>query len=196
MLAHDLIVWTQALGSTASSPRPNRNDCATGCCTSPPGSRSPDAGQAAPPNRLAMDPGAQSRVRETQHAPSPDRLNTAAPRPRTADLPAAGRDHRRPNPTEHQPTPPETSDDPQRRRSSSPATQNTNRPRPEVTSAALTARSGLGAGCCSHESPVTRSDGGSPTDCSTGSAISRSASCTLGAVEWLVCWRRERHRAG
>ena len=43
MLAHDLIVWTKHSRSKASSPKPNRNDCATNCCTSPDGSRSPHA---------------------------------------------------------------------------------------------------------------------------------------------------------
>jgi hypothetical protein len=41
MLAHDLIVWTQALVLDGSSPRPSPSGCVTGCCTSLAGSRSP-----------------------------------------------------------------------------------------------------------------------------------------------------------
>ena len=45
MLAHDLIVWTQALVLDGELAKAEPNGCATGFCTSPPDSRSPDAAQ-------------------------------------------------------------------------------------------------------------------------------------------------------
>ena len=56
LLAHDLIVWTQALLSTASSPKPNRSGCATGCCMSPAASRSPDAARSCISNTRGPGP--------------------------------------------------------------------------------------------------------------------------------------------
>ena len=72
MLAHDLIVWTQALvldgelaesrtEATALPPLPRRRPARV--------LRTPR--QAAPPHSLAVDRSAQGRVRETQNAPSP-----------------------------------------------------------------------------------------------------------------------------
>ncbi len=71
MLAHDLIVWTQALltrqsraETTALPPLPRRRPARV--------LRTPR--EAAPPRQLAVDRGAQGRVRETQNAVDPDRL--------------------------------------------------------------------------------------------------------------------------
>ena len=70
MLAHDLIIWTQAR-SAVSSRRPNRNGCATNCCTSPGGSRSP-AGARSSTSRTA-GPGPSSS------SPRSKKLKTLAP---------------------------------------------------------------------------------------------------------------------
>ena len=72
MLAHDLIVWTQAL-----LPRRRTRQGRTETVALPTAARRRPARvlrtprQAAPPGGLAVDRGAQGRVRETQDAPPP-----------------------------------------------------------------------------------------------------------------------------
>ena len=75
--------------STASSPRPSPSGCATGCCTSPAGSRSP----AAAPSSTSRTPGPgpaelARRVPETQSAPSrPPADNSPPPTHTTKQTP-------------------------------------------------------------------------------------------------------------
>jgi hypothetical protein len=91
MLAHDLIVWTQTLLLDAELANAEPNGCDTGCCTSPPGSRSPDGAANCTSARLALDRSAQSRVRETHRAARRSRLNPGrrAPAIRADRAPAA-----------------------------------------------------------------------------------------------------------
>ena len=57
MLAVDLIAWTQTPAAlTATWPRPNRRRCATGCCTSPPGSPADSAGSGCASNSPGPGP--------------------------------------------------------------------------------------------------------------------------------------------
>ena len=95
MLAHDLIVWTQALvldGELAKS-RTETTALPAAARRRPARVLRPPR-QAAPPRSLAVDRSAQGRVREAQDAPRRDRLTTSRPAtPARADLPATGRDH-------------------------------------------------------------------------------------------------------
>ena len=124
MLAHDLIVWTQAL-----VPRRRARQGRTETAALPAAARRRPARvlrpprQAAPPRSLAVDRSAQGRVREAQDAPRRDRLTTSRRATHArADLPATGRDHRCPNTdAEHEPTlPRKRSETPYHRRSPSP----------------------------------------------------------------------------
>ena len=76
MLAHDLIVWTQALvsGWRARQSRTETDALPVAARRRPARVLRPPR-QAAPPSSLALDRSAQSRVRETQDAPRRDRLN-------------------------------------------------------------------------------------------------------------------------
>jgi len=101
---HHLLAWRRAWPSTATSPRPSPSGCATACCTSPVGSRSPAAarnstsstpGRGRPscsqPSRSSKrspPPAADRRHRPTHHPAGPSR-----PQPRSR-LPAH-RPHKR-----------------------------------------------------------------------------------------------------
>ena len=155
MLAHDLIVWTQALvldGELAKA-EPKRLryrllHVAGRLAFS--GRRA----QAPPPGHMALGHRAPRRVPEAQNARGRDRLTTAASRPHhhPADPPATGRDHRCPEtgPAHRQRSRRNAlkdNADPAR----SPTNTATNRQTATRShSHAPTARSGLGAASCEH----------------------------------------------
>ena len=95
MLAHDLIVWTQALLLNGELAKAEPNNCATASSTSPPDSRSPHAKGSC--TSLAAGPGPRrSRPRSRNSKRCPPRPADRHPghySPR-ADPPASGRDHR------------------------------------------------------------------------------------------------------
>ena len=66
MLAHDLLVWTQTLCLDDELAKAEPKRVATGCCTSPDGSRSPAA---AAPHGMAVGCCAHHRVSEARDAP-------------------------------------------------------------------------------------------------------------------------------
>jgi hypothetical protein len=79
LLAHDLLVWTQALcldGKLATA-EPKRLRYRPAVPRRRPARVLRPPMQAAPPRSLAVDRGAQSRVREAQDAPRRDRLTTS-----------------------------------------------------------------------------------------------------------------------
>jgi len=90
MLAHDLIVWTQALLLTAILPTPNRNGCATGCSTSPPDSRSTAAAHDYAYNTTGPGPATSwPRSASSKRSQPPPADPAAGPPPRPSRPPAS-----------------------------------------------------------------------------------------------------------
>ena len=90
LIAHDLLAWTQALLLDGELPRPSPSGCATGCCTSPAGSRS-----------TAAAPGSASKHDWPWATSSPPRSrNSKRSQPPPADPQPAGRPH-----LQHPPSP-------------------------------------------------------------------------------------------
>jgi hypothetical protein len=90
MLAHDLIIWTQHWCSTASSRPPSPSGCATDCCTSRPGWRSPPAKPSCTSPRPGRGPkrskprlrdSRRSRSRLPEHQPLADTIEQTDHRP-------------------------------------------------------------------------------------------------------------------
>ena len=129
----------------ASWRRPNRNGCATGCCTSPPGSRSPAAKQ----NCISPQHGhgpkrSKPQLRNSTRSP-PDRLNPSRTAHRTcqqtfrppAAVTAAW------TPSENTPTLPSSAREPSPPRPTAQQTATHHQIRPCAHTLSPTARSGL-----------------------------------------------------
>src|SRR5215211_2833606 len=83
--------------STANSPRPSPNGCATDCCTSPDGSRSTDDAASSASSTTGHGPRTCSpRSKSSKRSPPPSADRAEQPTTRSTSAPGHGRDHRCP----------------------------------------------------------------------------------------------------